>query len=135
MPCHLSSFQCIIFKITKKYIVGESKQTFFVNKQDKLFWNHQFCKSKTIDGNARTRSVFLVIFQRSRNLMCTKQNSLVIIIIRLVLSHLVWPVFYYITKRMFLKRPYLTFWDILYFQIRKFLTRASKLFMQPVSLF
>jgi len=37
-----------IEKISRKRV---GKQTFFVNKQDQLFWNHQFCKGKTVDGN------------------------------------------------------------------------------------
>ena len=35
----------------KIYYKREGKQTFFVNKQDQLFINHQFCKQKTIDSN------------------------------------------------------------------------------------
>ena len=49
MHCHLVSFQYIIQKNHQKmYCKRERKKTFFfVNKQDQLFWNHQFCEQKT----------------------------------------------------------------------------------------
>ena len=43
------SFQCMIYIITKKYVVREN--VYFVSKQDQIFWNHQFCKQTTTDGN------------------------------------------------------------------------------------
>ena len=47
-----------------------------MNKQDQLFWNHQFCKWKTIDGNTRvTKWIFCIALSFGSNYLWITQGT------------------------------------------------------------